>query len=110
MIEIQIQLPLLYEDADVREAIYKVLPTLLPDELYGFCLRQIAADTSRKPVTSYKAKAFLEVEPAREMGLLKMKKSLRSIRNHSCARLSFMRFLIHALLLSASGLLEFFAH
>lgn len=77
MIEIQIQLPLLYEDADAREAIHKTLPTLLPDELYGFCLRQIAPDTSKKPVTSYKAKAILEVEPAREMGLLKMKKIVK---------------------------------
>lgn len=76
MIEIQIKLPLLYEDKDVREAIFKVLPTLAPDELYAYRLRQIATDTSKKPLTEYKAKAILEVEPSRERGLLKMKKTV----------------------------------
>ena len=77
MIQIQIKLPLLYTDEEIRQAIFDTLPTLNPEELYSYELRSLAVDTSTKPAQAYKAKAVLTVEPSRETGLLKMKKIVK---------------------------------
>lgn len=78
MIEIQIKLPLRYEEAEIRRAIFDTLPTLESGELYAYALRAITPDTSQKPTSFYKAKVILEVEPVREAGLLKMKKIVKA--------------------------------
>ena len=78
MIQIQIKLPLLYGDAEIRRAIFDTLPTLKSEELYAYELRSLAPDTSTRPTQAYKAKAILTVEPEREFGLLKMKKIVKA--------------------------------
>ncbi len=80
MIEIQIELPLLYGEEEIRRAIFEKLPTLQSEELYSYALCAITPDISKKPTTSYKAKAILALESARERGLLKMKKVVKEYR------------------------------
>lgn len=78
MIEIDLTLPLSYDDADIRRAIFERLPTLCEQELISYRLYAVGVDTRQKPPCAVRARAVLSVEPERERGLLKMKKLVRS--------------------------------
>lgn len=76
MVEIQLTLPYGYTDADVRAAVASSLP-VDAGELSSYEILWRKLDTSEKPPKNYRCRIALSFSPAREAGLLKMRKRVK---------------------------------
>lgn len=81
MVEIRIELPLGYTEADVRRAVCRSIP-ITEEELWRVTVRRELLVTEARPNLFYRLDVGICSTPEKEAGLLKMRKRVRAVIPH----------------------------